>query len=127
MPSFAAFITHGTLAATSLVEEPNVLVSSLTITPAREEKLYKFGGITKVARYGDPTISFAFQGSVKALAGLADAHPGTAIAGLANFQSGRFGFDPEDGVTVYKDASAEENGEDPTQLSFTATQFPFIE
>jgi hypothetical protein len=127
MPAVQAFVQHGTLASSALLDEPNVLVTSLTVTPAREEKLYKFGGVTKVARYIDPIISFAFSGIIKALAGLSDQHPGTSITSLANFAANRHGFDPADGVIVYKDPSTEETGDDPTQISFTATQYPFIE
>jgi len=127
MPAVQAFIQHGTLVNSALLDEPNILVNSLSVTPAREEKLYKFGGVTKVARYTDPTISFAFSGIVEALSGLGDQHPGTAITSLANFASARHGFDPGDGVIVYKDVSTEETGDDPTSISFTAQQFPFIE
>jgi hypothetical protein len=126
MPAVSAYVQHGTLTSAALLDEPNILVTSLSITPAREEKLYKFGGVTKVARYTDPTISFAFSGMVSALAGLADQHPGTSITSLANFATARHGFDPADGVIVYTDPSSEENGEDPTTISFTAKQFPFI-
>ena len=127
MPSVSAFIQHGTLTNAGILDEPNILVTSLSITPAREEKLYKAGGVTRVARYTDPIITFGFSGIVKARTGLGDQHPGTAITSLANFSGSRHGFDPSDGVIIYKDPSVEETGEDPTQITFTATQYPFIE
>ena len=126
MPAVNLHEQHGTLTSSVLLDEPNVLVTSLTITPERTKKEYKGGGAVRALRYSDPKISFAFQGTVKAVAGLADQHPGTAIVSLANFASSRHGFDPADGVIVYEDPSDTENGEDATQLSFTAMQYPFV-
>jgi hypothetical protein len=126
MPAVNLIEQHGTLTSTTLVDEPNVLVESLTITPERTKKEYKGASATKALRFTDPKISFAFSGTVANQAGLADQHVGTSIASLANFSSSRFGFDPADGVIVFEDPSATENGEDPTQLSFTAVQYPFV-
>jgi len=126
MPAVNLIEQHGTLTNGTLVDEPNVLVSSLTITPTRTKKEYKGASATKALRFTDPRISFAFSGTVQAVSGLTDQHPGTAIVSLANFASARHGFDPDDGVIVYEDPSETENGEDPTQLSFTAVQYPFV-
>lgn len=127
MPAVDLIIQHGTLTSSELVDEANVLVASLTITPERTKKEFMGASATRALRFTNPKISFAFQGTVKALAGLADQHVGTAVASsLANFASDRYGFDPADGVIVYEDPSATENGEDPTQMSFTAVQYPFV-
>jgi len=130
MPTAVALLVqHGTLTSNVLLDEVGVLVNSLTITPTRSEKLYKgAGGATRAIRSTDPTISFAFSGTVSTSSGFATQHPGTAVSALANFGVGvsRHGFTSGDGTTVYKDVSETENGEDPTQISFTATQFPFM-
>jgi hypothetical protein len=126
MPAVNLIEQHGTLTSATLLNEPNVLVTSLSITPERTLKEYKGGGSTVALRYTDPKISFAFQGTIKAIAGLSDQHPGTAITSLANYATSRHGFDPTDGVTVYEDPSETENGEDATQIAFTAKQYPFV-
>lgn len=128
MPAIDAIIKHGSLpAASDLVDEPDILVQSLTITPARETKLYKGPNkATQGIMLTDPTITFAFKGIISAVAGLADQHPGTVIADLANFQDSIHGFDPDDGVILYQDPSRELSQEDPAMVSFTAIQYPFV-
>jgi hypothetical protein len=127
MPAVNLIEQHGTLTNGTLLDEPNVLVTSLTITPSRTKKEYKGeAGSVKALRFSNPQIGFAFQGTVQAVAGLADQHVGTSVASLANFAASKFGFDPDDGVNVYEDPSATENGEDPTQITFTSQNYPFV-
>lgn len=128
MPTPVALITHGAIPSDiTLIDEPDMLVQSLTVTPAREEKTYK--GANRAVQgieYTNPTISFAFEAYISDRTGLCDTHPGTAVTSLLNFDAARFGFDPADGVMVYKDPSAKQDLENPETLSFVVTQFPFV-
>lgn len=130
MPDVAAIIQWGALPETaSLVDEPNILIQSLTITPSREEKFYK--GATTRADEGvsltNPSLSFAFKAYVSAEAGLAVQHPGTQVTELANFAAVIHGFDPSQGMMLYKDPSRELTIEDPDMINFTVVHKPFIE
>lgn len=128
MPTPDASIVHGNLPTDiSLLDEPDMLVQSLTTTPGREERTYK--GANKAIQgieYTNPTISFAFEAYISERTGLCDQHPGTTVTGLLNFAAARFGFDPADGILVFKDPSATANLENPETISFTVTQFPFV-
>lgn len=120
-------ITHGTLPDIELVDEPNVLVNSLSITPTRDKQEIKGGsGEVKALRYTNPTITFAFDGYISTLAGLADEHPGTAVASLLNFQDPVHGFDPADGVMVYEDPTRDLSTEDLAKVKFNIIQYPFV-
>ena len=121
-------IQHGTITNTGLVDEPNMLVQSLSVTPNREKKVYKGGdGCTKALRFtDDPTLKFDFDGYVAAMAGLTDQHPGTAVASLANYQGAIYGFDNADGVMIYEDPSRERNTDDPAKCKFSVMQYPFV-
>lgn len=128
MPAVDIFIQHGTLASQALEDEPNILVSSLTVTPAREKKSYKSGaGPTKALRFGDPTLSFEFDGYAKSITGLVNQHPGTTVASLANYEGAIYGFDNADGVMVLEDPSREQTPEDPAKVKFKVMQYPFVE
>ena len=110
------------------VDEPNVLVNSLTITPSREKKSYKNGlGCTSILQFRDPILTFAFDGYITTLAGLADQHPGTSVTSLANYQGATYGFDPADGVMVYEDPSRECSNEDIAKAKFNVVQYPSVE
>jgi len=129
MPDVDAIIQHGTLPDTAtLVDETNLLVQSLTVTPGRELKEYK--GASNRAVQGlsltNPTITFDFDCFVGTAAGLAIQHPGTAVAELANFAAARHGFDPTQGTMVYLDPSDEFSNEDPDKIKFKVTQYPFV-
>lgn len=120
-------ITHGTLPDIELVDEPNVLVNSLSVTPTRDKQEIKGSkGEVKAVRYSNPTITFAFDGYISTLAGLADEHPGTAVASLLNFQDPIHGFDPVDGVMVYEDPSRDLSTEDLAKVKFNIIQYPFV-
>lgn len=123
-------IIHGNLPEVDgLVDEPNLLVQNLSIAGAREKKLFK--GATTKATAGilltDPTLTFSFQAIVSEFAGLADQHPGTAVTELANFADEIHGFDPEEGILLYEEPTRELSIEDPAQVNFTVTHYPFVE
>lgn len=128
MPTPTALITHGAIPEDiTLLDEPDMLVQSLTVTPAREEKTYK--GANRAVQgieYTNPTITFAFEAYISERTGLCDTHPGTAVTSLLNFDAARFGFDPADGVMVYKDPSTTQDLENPETINFTVQQFPFV-
>jgi hypothetical protein len=129
MPDVLAIIQHGTLPDTaSLVDEVNLLVQSLTVTPAREMKEYK--GASNRAVQGisatNPTIEFDFDCFVGIRAGLAIQHPGTVVTELANFAAARHGFDPDQGTMLYMDPVDEFSNDDPDKIKFKVKQFPFV-
>jgi hypothetical protein len=128
MPTPSAIITHGNIPSDiTLLDEPNMLVQSLTITPAREKKEYK--GANRAVQgleYSNPTMSFNFEAYISNAAGLCDQHPGTEVASLLNFASARFGFDPADGVMVFEDPSTAQGLEDPERITFTVVHYPFV-
>ncbi len=130
MPTVTAILQYGTLPADSaLVDEANLLVQSLTVTPAREKKTYK-GAATRATQgvsYTDPTITFDFDCYVGTAAGLATQHPGTLVTELANFAAARHGFDPADGIMVYEDPSDEFSNDDPDKVKFKVVQYPFVD
>lgn len=130
MPDVAAIIQWGALPDTAtMLDEPNVLIQSLTITPAREEKAYK-GAATQAdegIRFTNPSLTFAFKAYVSAESGFATQHPGTQVDELANFAAVKFDFDPTQGMMIYKDPSRELTIEDPDMVNFTVVHKPFIE
>ncbi len=129
MPDVAAIIQHGALPENvEIINEPNMLVQDLVITPQREEKRYKGGNkATNALQYTDPTLVFGFKAIVSELAGLSDQHPGTVVTDLLNFTAAIHGFEPTQGILVYKDPSRQLNTEDPLMLDFTVEQFPFVD
>jgi hypothetical protein len=124
-----AILAHGIIPGTgTLVDEPDLLVQNLTITPQRTETRYKgpnraTQGITET----DPIMDFAFTAIISEMQGLADQEPGTVVANLANFAAETHGFDEEDGILLYRDPSRTLDTENPDQVSFTVTHFPFVE
>ena len=129
MSATQCIIQHGTLGTIDCpVDEPNILVNSLTLTPSREKKEYKKGkGCVGALRFQNPILSFGFDGYIQNLAGLADQHPGTAVNSLANYQAPTYGFDPGDGVMVYEDPSRECTNEDLAKAKLNVVQYPFVE
>ena len=123
-----AIISHGVIpSAATILNEPAILVQSLTITPQRTEGRFKgpnraTQGITET----DPVMDFAFQALILDPTGLADGPPGTQLVELANFASPIHGFDPTDGVLIFRDPSVSKDTDNPDSISFTATHFPFL-
>jgi len=128
MPDVDAIIQYGSLPATGgPVDEPNMLVQSLTVTPTREKKAFKGANkATAALQYTDPMITFAFKAYVSTAAGLAIAHPGSQVTELLNFAGIVHGFDPEQGILIYEDPSLELDNENPDTVSFTVASYPFL-
>lgn len=128
MPTVDATIQYGDIPETGgIIDEPNLLVQSLTITPRREKKAYKGGSkATTGLLYTDPQISFAYKAIISEESGLAVGHPGSEVTSLTNFASARYGFDPADGILVFEDPSVELDQENPDMISFTVVNYPFI-
>jgi hypothetical protein len=128
MPTPAARIVHGNLPNdVSLIDEPDMLVQSLTVTPSREKKEYKgANGAVQGIEYKNPLITLAFNAFISDRVNLCDQHPGTTVASLANFSAARFGFDPSDGIMVFEDPSTTQNLEDPETITFSVVQYPFV-
>ena len=124
-----AIIKHGNIPETGgLVDEPSLLVQSLTIKGERDEKTFK--GANKATQgilETDPRLTFEFKAIISEYSGLADQHPGTAVTELANFAAALHGFDPEEGTLVYKDPSRDMDNENPDMVNFTVTHWPFVD
>jgi hypothetical protein len=123
-----AIIQHGGAVAPELLDEPDMLVTSLTITPQRTEGRYRGPNkATQIVTEVDPILDFQFSAIIKSLEGLCDQEPGTAVASLENFSDEIHGFDPEDGMLIFRDPSRElSSDETPDTISFTVTHFPFV-
>ena len=128
MPSNECIITHGSIPGDNgIVDEPNLLVSSVNFTPAREKKVYKSAsGCTAHLRYGDPTMAIAVDGFVLTKSGLADQEPGTVVASLANYAAPRRGFDPTEGILVLEDPSDEHSNDEIEKNKFTVMHYPHV-
>lgn len=124
----AAILQYGTLPADgTLLDEADLLVQSLTITPAREKKLYKGPNrATRGVSLTDPLLTFAFNAYVGTAAGLAIQHPGTIVSSLANFAGAIHGFDPAQGILLYEEPSTELTNEDADMVKFNVVHYPFV-
>lgn len=128
MPAVECIIKHGDIPADDTpVNEPDILVDSLTITPNRDKSEYKSGRCITGLIFANPTLSFAFDGRIKTVQGLTDQHPGTTVASLLNYTGSVYGFDKADGIMVYEDPSREASTEDLAKAKFTVTQYPFVQ
>lgn len=128
MPTVDAIIQYGPVPTTGgPVDEPSLLVQSISITPSREKKVFKGANkATAVLQYTDPTISFAFKAFISSETGLAAAHPGSQVTELANFAGAIHGFDPEQGIMVYEDPTRDLDQENPDAVNFTVRNYPFV-
>lgn len=127
MPAINAIILHGEIADLRMVAEPDLKISSITITPAREKQTWKGLNLaTSVLRFTDPTLTFKFNAVIGEKAGLANQHPGTAVLSLANFTGNIHGFDPERGIMVFEDPSRTLSLESPGETEFTVGHYPFV-
>ena len=129
MPAVDPIIKHGLIPDLDMPkDEPNMLVNSLTITPSREKQEFKGGAAQVVGlRFVNPLLTFAFDGYISAVAGLADEHPGKAVTNLANYTGAIHGFDKADGVMIYEDPSREASNDDLAKAKFNVVQYPFVE
>jgi hypothetical protein len=130
MDASDCIIQHGTLPELDCpVDEPNLLVQSLRIVPARTKREFRnASGCIRALRFVDPILTLEFTSQVGAIAGLADQHPGTVVADLANYTGVVHGFDPTDGVMVYEDPVREcpPEGELMT-CNFSVVHYPHVE
>lgn len=127
MPAPDAIILYGDIEESSLVDEPNLLVQSMTFNATRERRDYKGGeGYIKGIQYRNPMLSISFRAFISTAAGLAVAHPGSEVTELANFESTTHGFDPSVGILVLEDPTTERDTENADQISGTIMHFPFI-
>jgi hypothetical protein len=127
MPAPDAIIIHGDIEESTLVDEPNLLVQSMTYSATRERRDYKGGeGYIKGLQYRNPLLAIACRAYVSNQADLADGHPGEEVTELANFESSIHGFDPTVGILVMEDPTTERTVDDADQVSFTVMHFPFI-
>lgn len=122
-----AVIVKGALPESGLVDEANLLVRSLTITPQRTKRTFEgANGATFGIRYTNPLMVLAFSGWISTFAGLADAHPGSDVTDLANYEDAMHGFDPDEGTMVYEEPTRELDTENPAQVRFNVVQYPFV-
>lgn len=124
-----AIIFNGTLpdAAAGLVDEPNLLIESCTLTPGRELVVHKgANGAVAATEHRNPTMELDFKGTTTSRSGLANGHPGDVIAALENFGSARHGFDPTDGTILMLDPKTTLSQTKSDEFSFKATQYPFL-
>ena len=124
-----AIIKHGNIPETGgLVDEPNMLVQNLSIKATREEKMFKGANkATQGVLETDPKLTFEFKAIISEFSGLSDQHPGTAVTELANFSAAIHGFDPGEGILIYKDPSRDLDNENPDMVNFSVLHLPFVE
>jgi hypothetical protein len=127
MPTIDAIIKYGYISDLGLIDEPDLLVQSLTITPTREKQNWKGANLaTRALRYTDPILTFAFTAIISAVTGFANQHPGTSVADLLNFSGNVYQFDPERGIMVFEDPSRSLTLENEPETSFNVVHYPFI-
>jgi hypothetical protein len=129
MPTPDAIIVNptGDLPALSFTDEPNLLLTSLRIVPEIEKQGFRGPTqVTTIVRFRDPVLAFQFRGLITAFSGMADQHPGTTVASLANFASAMMGFDPVDGTLIYEDPARDLDDANPESCEFTVRHYPFV-
>ncbi len=109
-------------------DEPDLLVQNVTFTPTREKKAHKGGNqATQALRYTDPQMTIGFKAIISSVSGLADEHPGTAVADLVNYGAPVHGFDPAQGIMVYEDPVRSLDTDNPAEVTFNIVHYPFVE
>jgi hypothetical protein len=123
-----AIIQHGTVADTAFLDEPDLLLQSLTITPQRTEGRYRGPNkATQLVTQSDPVVDLQFSGIIKDFAGFVIRGPGAAVWAVANYAAEQNGFDPADGMLIYRDPGRElSSDETPDSINFTITHLPFV-
>ena len=72
-------------------------------------------------------MSTAFDGYLSnQTTGLANQHPGTAVATLANFAANTYGFVPADGTMIFMDPNRTETNTEMAKTTFSVKQYPFV-
>ena len=141
MPASTCSITLGTGVpvdiSTTLVDEVNVLVNSVTVSASRDETEYTNpdGCVTGIKMF-NPKLEWSLSGNplARTAGGTTDfsnVAPGTQVGGLtsfpfANFGAEIFGQDPADGICIAKEPSlSSSKGSDP-EMSWTVTCYPHM-
>lgn len=127
-------IEHGVKPEYDLADETGMAVTKVSIKPIREFVERK--GANKMIAYvrgENPSMTFDISGSIIPdssgnVQGLADEHPGNAIA-LANFTGAAsvHGFDAADNkLIILKDATRDMTDEEEPQVQINAQLYPGI-
>lgn len=127
MPEIEAVIQYGDIADLPLIDEPNLLVQSLEIVPARDKQSWKGGNkAIRALQYTNPTLTFQFDAIPTDPVGLANQHPGTQVDELENFAGNIYQFDPDQGIMVYEDPSRTLSIENAASTKFNVVHYPYI-
>lgn len=127
MPALDAIIQYGDIGTTGLLDEPSLLVQSLSVKPTREKQTWKGTNLaTRAIRYTDPMLAFEFKAIISENSDMADQHPGTQVLELANYAGDIYGFDATLGIMVFEDPTRDLTLENPSETSFTVMQYPFV-
>jgi hypothetical protein len=128
MPAIDAIIQYGEISNFRMVDEPHMLVQSLTIKPEREKQSWKSASTLAVnaLRFTNPMISFAFTALISDIDGLVNQHPGTLVTELMNFSGNIYQFDPDEGIMVFEDPTRSLTLDNPAETSFSVVQYPFL-
>ena len=140
MPASTCSITLGTGVpidiSSTLTDEVNVLVNSVTVSASRDETEYTNpdGCVTGIKMF-DPKLEWSLSGNplTRSAGGTADfsnVAPGTEVSTVgfpfANFGTEIFGQDPADGMHIAKEPSlSSSKGSDP-EMSWTVTCYPHM-
>ena len=117
------------------VNTPNHVTDSFEFSASREFTDYKDAETKALShRLGsNPLLSMAFSGKIFALAGLAIAVVGAAVADVPNFTDLATGstwrsHDPDDGTIILKDAKdTKPGGPEMIATTWTVEHCPFLE
>lgn len=130
MSSSQSLITHGTGSgsSSSLTDLSGLFLSQITISGSRDETNNTDGNESVVfSSQSNPTLEIAYEGEVAgAGGGVIDNHPGVAYVPDANLTEGFFGFNPTDGVFIYKDPVRTISRGEATTHNFSVTQYPLV-
>ncbi len=130
-----SLLAHNWSALSETANTPNLITDSFEFSASREFTDYK-DATTKALTHrlgSNPLLSIAFSGKIFALAGLAIAVVGSAIADVPNFTdlatgSTWRGHDPDDGTIVLKDAKdTKPGGPEMIGTTWTVEHCPFLE
>lgn len=130
-----ALIAHNWSDLPQTARTPHHVTDSFEFTPARESTKYKACDTkaTEHILYTDPTLKMSFTGKIFALAGLAIAVVGSAVADVPNFTdlaagSTWRGHDPDDGTIILEDAKdTKPGGPEMIGTNWTATHYPLLD
>lgn len=128
MPAPAALIIHGTDDPLhDMVDDANLDFQDTKVKFSRETRDRKdHHGNLRRREYFNPIVAISFTAFVITAGGLAAAHPGTAVASLANYATTKRGFDPSVGTMMLDDAEDSMSLEEDLKTSMNITHAPFV-